>query len=455
MLEDPLVLARLQFALTAATHYLFVALTLGLAPYILVTQLVATLRGDRSRVVAVRFWGGLYLVNYGMGVLSGIVMELQLALNWSGLHEMFGYTFAAPLAVETMTAFFVESTFLGLWVFGWDRMGRWSHLFCFAVVTVTAYSSAWWVLVSNGFLRHPVGFEMVDGVAHLTDPVALVTNPAAVFAFLHVTSGALLVGALVVAAASAHHLLRGNDPHGIFRRGMRFAAVTMTVMPMVVVSFGGAQFQIFGQDPPTSGLTYSAEEIEAIESAGESAFVSAANTTGDAVMMTAWGVMFFLGPVMLLARFGGWLDPRRWLRNRRSPAVTGADVHGGIAVRTPVAALVRLVPSWFRPGRWGLAVLLFSPFLPYLASVGGWVFRETNRQPWVVVHHLTTADAVTPMSPVTALVSFTLFTVAFAVLACVTYWLLVRFTRLGPEGGPLAEPREEERGGTPDPVPTF
>lgn len=447
MFEDPLVLARLQFALTAATHYMFVALTLGLAPYLLGTQLIAILRGDRSRMLSVRFWGGLYLVNYGMGVLSGLVMELQLALNWSGLHEMFGYTFAAPLAIETMTAFFIESTFLGLWIFGWDRMGRWAHLFCFVIVTVTAYTSAWWVLVSNGFLRHPVGFEMVDGVAHLTDPVALMTNPAAVLAFLHVTSGAMLVGALVVAATSAYHLLRGDDPHGIFRRGMRFSAVTMTVMPFVVVSFGGAQFQLFGEDPPTSGLTYTAEEIEAIESTGQSAFVTAANVTGDVVMMSAWGIMFFLGPIMLVAQYAGLLNPRRWfphLLPRLSP---------------PLAAdgrrLGDLLPSWFRPGRWGLAVLLFSPFVPYLASVGGWVFRETNRQPWVVVHHLTTADAVTPMSPGAALVSFTLFTVAFAVLAAVTYWLLVRFARRGPEGGPLAERREEEPRESATPVHTF
>lgn len=445
MFDDPLVLARLQFALTAATHYLFVALTLGLAPYILGTQLVAALRGDRSRMVAVRFWGGLYLVNYGMGVLSGLVMELQLAVNWSGLQETFGYTFAAPLAVETMTAFFVESTFLGLWIFGWDRMGRWAHLFCFAVVTVTAYSSAWWVLVSNGFLRRPVGFEIVEGVAHLTDPVAMVTNPASVLAFLHVVSGALLVGALVVAAASAHHLLRGNDPHGVFRRGMGFAAVTMTVMPMVVVGFGGAQFPLFGQDPPTSGLTYTAEQIEAVEAAGPGALVSAANTAGEAVMMTAWVVMFLLGPVMLLARYGGPLNPRRWFR-RGGPAVPGGAARPGPS---------RLVPSWFRPGRWGLALLLFSPFLPYLASVGGWVYRETNRQPWVVVHHLTTADAVTPLSPGAAAVSFTLFTVAFAVLACVTYWLLFRYARRGPEGGPLAERREEGRPEAPDPVHTF
>lgn len=412
MFEDPLLLARLQFALTAATHYMFVALTLGLAPYILTTQLVATLRGDRSRMTAVRFWGGLYLVNYGMGVLSGLVMELQLALNWSGLHGMFGYTFAAPLALETMTAFFVESTFLGLWIFGWDRMGRWAHLFCFAVVTATAYASAWWVLVSNGFLRNPVGFEMVDGVAHLTDPVALMTNPAAVLAFGHIVTGSLLVGALVVAATSAYHLVRRDDGHGVFRRGIRYATLVMCTVPIPVAAFGGVQFGLFGQDPPTSGLTHTADEIAAIEAANPGGpLLEAANTAGDLVMMTSWSLMFLLGPLMLLAWPLGGLD--RW--------------------------------------RWFLAPFVVTPFLPYLASVGGWVFRETNRQPWTVVHHLTTAEAVTPMSPAAAAVSFGFFTAAFAALASVTYWLLVRYARRGPEGGPLAEQRTEPPEGPADP----
>ncbi|MFI6574265.1 cytochrome ubiquinol oxidase subunit I [Nocardiopsis sp. NPDC050513] len=402
MFEDPLLLARLQFALTAATHYMFVALTLGLAPYILVTQAVAAVRGDRSRMAAVRFWGGLYLVNYGMGVLSGLVMELQLGLNWSGLQEVFGYSFAAPIAVETMTAFFVESTFLGLWVFGWDRMGRWAHLACFAVVTATAYASAWWVLVANGFLRHPVGFEMVDGTAHLADPAALLANPAAAMAFGHVVTGATLVGALVVAAVSAYHLARRNDPHGIFRRGVRYAAITVTLLVLPVAAFGGLQFEYFGEAPPTSGLTYSAEEIAAVEAAAEGGGAEVAGLAGETTMILAWTLIALIGPLMLLAWPFGGLD--RW--------------------------------------RWFLAPLVAAPVLPYAASVGGWVFRETNRQPWVVVHHLTTADAMTPLSPGAALVSFSLFTAAFAVLAPVTCWLLVRYARRGPDGGPLAERRE-------------
>ncbi|CAL9552215.1 hypothetical protein SUDANB121_04478 [Nocardiopsis dassonvillei] len=419
MFDDPLLLARLQFAFTAATHFMFVALTLGLAPYILVAQLRATLSGDRERMSAVRFWGGIYLVNYGMGVLSGLVMELQLALNWSGLQEMYGYSFGAPLALETMTAFFIESTFLGLWIFGWDRMGRWAHLACFAVVTATAYLSAWWVLVSNGFLRNPVGFEMVDGVAHLTDPVALMTNPAATMAFGHIVTGSLLVGAAVVIATSAYHLRRGNDPQRMFSRGIGYGVLVMCLLPIPVAAFGGVQFGLLGQDPPTSGRTYTSAEIEAIEAAG-SGVHPAVGTTAEVFMVGLWSLMFLLGPVLLL----GWVIARLSRNARRM--------------------------------RWALYPLAALPFLPYLASVGGWVFRETNRQPWTVVHHLTTADAVTPMSPAAAAVSFGLFTVAFAALAATTWWLLVGFARRGPEGGPLAERRDDRpAAASASPVPTF
>ncbi|MDA8371735.1 MAG: cytochrome ubiquinol oxidase subunit I [Nocardiopsaceae bacterium] len=405
MLDDPLLLARLQFALTAGTHYLFVAFTLGLAPLILLSQLSATLRRDEARMRAVRFWGGLYVVNYGMGVLSGLVMELQLATNWSGLNDMFGYAFAAPLAVETMGAFFIESTFLGLWIFGWDRMGRWAHLTCFAVVTATAYASAYWVLVANGFLKYPVGVEIEDGVAVLTDPVALMTNPSTLMAFAHVVTSTLLVGGLVVAAVSAYHLAHRNDPDRMFSRGIRRAAVVLGAAVIPTVVTGGTQFSLFGQDPPTSGLTYTPAEIAAIEDGyGAAPAASAISLTGEAVMMTAWTLISLIPLLMLLM----------WL--------------------------IRRLDRW----RWFHWLLVFSPFLAYAASTGGWVFREVGRQPWTVTHHLTTADAVTDMSPGLAVVSFSLFTAAFAVLACVTYWLLVRFARRGPESGPLVPAAEPE-----------
>ncbi len=397
MFDDPLLWARLQFALTAGTHYTFVAFTLGMAALILAAQFSAVLRRDGARLAAVRFWGGLYVVNYGMGVLSGLVMEVQLALNWNGLNDVFGHVFSAPLAVETVAAFFTESTFLGLWIFGGDRMNRWLHLACFGVVTLTAYLSAFWVLVSNGFLKNPVGFEMRDGVAVLTDPAALVTNPSALLAFGHVAVSALLVGGLVMAGVSAYHLRRGNDPDGMFRRGVRRGVLVASLALFPTAAVGGAQYPLLVDAPPTSGTTLDAAEIERIEAAA-SGVVHGLAGTGNAVMTLCWTVFLCVLPLALLAWPLRGLDRWRWLQ-------------------------------------WLLPVL---PVLSLLAGVGGWLYRELGRQPWAVRHHMTTAEAVTELSPGLALLSFVLFTGAFAVLAGITGWLLVRFARRGPEGGPLA-----------------
>ncbi|ASU85956.1 cytochrome ubiquinol oxidase subunit I [Nocardiopsis gilva YIM 90087] len=401
MLDDPLQLARLQFALTAATHYMFVAFTLGLAPYVLFSQLSATLRRDEARMRAVRFWGGLYVVNYAMGILSGLVMELQLALNWQGLGEVFGYAFGAPLAVETMAAFFVESTFLGLWIFGWDRMGRWAHWGCFLVVTATAYASAYWVLVANGFLKWPAGFAIEDGVAVIDDAWVLVANPSALMGFAHVVMSTMLVGGAVIIATSAYHLRRRNDPDRMYHRSIRHGVVLLMIGLIPTVISGGVQFTLLGKEPPTSGATYSAAEIAAIEQGhGDGSSAQVFGGLGLALMMLAWSLL------------------------------------ACVCILTALVWLVGRLDRW----RWHLRLLAFVPVLPYAASVGGWVFRETERQPWVVRHHLTTADAMTDMSPLMAGVSFTFFTVAFALLGTVTAWLLIRLARRGPDASPLAAP---------------
>lgn len=399
MSDASLDLLRLQFALTAGIHYLFVALTLGLAPFVLCVQARAVWTGDAARMRAVRFWGGLYVIGYGTGVLSGLVMETQLALNWSGLNRVFGSVVAAPLAIETAAAFFVESAFLGLWVFGWDRMGRWAHLGCFAVVTGTAYLSAFWVMAANGLLRNPVGFEMRGGEAVLTDPLAVAFNPSGLLGFAHTAVTALFVGGLFVAAVSAHHLLRGTDEDGVFRRGVRTGLVLVMAAIAPVAVTGGTQFRFTEGPTPTTGLTYDEAGVAAVEAAWEPSYGWVWDVAGG-TMTVVWEL------VVLLCLVGA------------------------------VAWIARGLDRW----RWFLWVLVFSPVLPWAASVGGWVYRELGRQPWTVTHHLTTAEAVTPMSAGAAVVSLCVFVSAYALLAGATAWWLVRVARLGVGRGPLREP---------------
>ncbi|MEV5830158.1 cytochrome ubiquinol oxidase subunit I [Spirillospora sp. NPDC052242] len=401
-MDDPLMLARVQFALTAGSHFLFVALTLGLATLVALMQTVATLRGGRRGAAVesrmVRFWGQLYVINYAVGIVTGLVMELQLGLNWAGMSRVTGGVFGAPLALETIGAFFIESTFLGLWIFGWDRLNRWVHLGAIWVVTLTAYASAYFVLVANGWMQRPVGFELVGGEARLTDVGALLTNPTALLAFGHVLFGGLLTAGFFMAGVSGWHLLRRTAEVEFFRRSMRVGLVTVLVALYPVVMFGGVQFRYL---QPTKGGGGDADAAVAEFTArfGPDEYMAPGLAgAGEAVMVMMWSLMHLVAIVALVKVWFG-----RWL-------VRGRVFH---------------------------VVMIVSVPLPYVAMLAGWVFREVGRQPWAVYGVLKTEDALSDVGSGTLTVSFAAFTVLFAVLVAVNVWLLARFARRGPEGASL------------------
>ncbi|WP_428993810.1 cytochrome ubiquinol oxidase subunit I [Actinomadura verrucosospora] len=378
---------------------MFVALTLGLATLVALMQTRATLSGSAVHARMTRFWGQLYVVNYAVGIVTGLVMEFQFGLNWAGMSRMTGGVFGAPLALETIGAFFVEATFLGLWIFGWDRLNRWVHLALIWVVTLTAYLSAYFVLVANGWLQRPVGYEMRDGAARLTDAGALLGNPTAVLAFGHVLFGGLLTAGFFMAGVSGYHLLRRTAEVEFFRRSMRIGLVTVIASVMPVVIVGGMQYQYL-QPTKTGG--------------------------GDAAGAVA----------RFTARFG----PDDYM----PPGMAGAAeaVMEGIWSLMLLLALVALVKVWW--GRWLVrgrvfhVVMICAVPLPYVAMLAGWVFREVGRQPWMVYGVLKTRDALSPgVGSGTITVSFVVFTALFAVLVAVNAWLLARFARRGPDGAAL------------------
>jgi cytochrome d ubiquinol oxidase subunit I len=404
---DPLMLARVQFAVTAGTHFLFVALTLGLATLVALTQTRATVSGGAVHARMVRFWGQLYVINYAVGIVTGLVMEFQFGLNWSGLSRVSGSVFGAPLALETIVAFFVESTFLGLWIFGWDRLNRWVHLALIWVVTLTAYLSAYFVLVANGWLQRPVGFEMVDGTARLTDAGALLANPTALLAFFHIVFGGLLTAGFFMAGVSGFHLLRRTAEVEFFRRSMRIGLATVIVSVMPVVMFGGMQFQ-YTQPTKTGGDGAAAAVADFTARFGPGDYLAPGLAgAGEALMVTMWSLMMLVAMVALVKfPFGRWL-------------VRGRVFH---------VLMIAAVP------------------LPYVAMISGWVFREVGRQPWMVYGVLKTEDALSPgVGAGTVAVSFAVFSVLFAALFGVNGWLLGRFARRGPDGAGLGAPPPAER----------
>ncbi|PZF79435.1 cytochrome ubiquinol oxidase subunit I [Jiangella anatolica] len=400
---DVLDLSRLQFASTAIFHFLFVVLTLGLAPVVAFFQTRWAISGAEVHERLTRYWGQLYVVNYAMGIVVGLAMEFQFGLHWSGLMTFAGDVFGAPLATETLVAFFLESTFLGLWIFGWGRLNRWVHTTLIWLVVLTAYLSAYWVMVANGFLQDPVGHVVENGVARIDDLGALLTNPQAVGALLHIVPVCLLTGSVVMVGICSWHFLRGTPDVDFFRRSLRVAVVVGAVAAVFAVGNGFAQFGHLteGKELALGG--------SAAERAQFQAEMEALHGPGDWTPPTwisfAWPLMEISGTLYMLLFLGLLLF---LIKN----------------------AFDRARPAWLR--RFWHRFHVWTLPWPFVVVACGWLLREVGRQPWVVYGELTTADAVSSHSAATVLTSLLVFGALFATLAVLDWWLIARLARRGP-----------------------
>ncbi|GAA4192059.1 cytochrome ubiquinol oxidase subunit I [Streptosporangium oxazolinicum] len=371
---DVLDLARTQFAVTGSLHFLFVVLTLGLAPLIAIMHTRYAVTGRPVHERATRFWGQIYVINYALGILTGLVMEFQFGMNWSGLSHYAGDIFGAPLAIETLGAFFLESTFLGLWIFGWHRLPRWLHVACIWVVTLTAYVSAFWIMAANSFLQNPAGAVERDGHLVLTDFGALLTNPTLTMALPHVIGAGLWTGGFVVMGASAYQLFRRTAEREFFTSSLRTGVITSLIGSLITVGFGYAQFSPISQFQPGKF------DDGGLAGLGLGFMI----TIGQLIQLL---ILFVLAPTVY------------WL------------------------------PRW----RWTHPVLMALTPLPFVAAILGWLARESGRQPWMVNGKLTVADAMSPgLTPGMVTVSLIAFGGVLALLAVIDYVLIARTVRRGP-----------------------
>ncbi|WP_346349009.1 cytochrome ubiquinol oxidase subunit I [Rhizohabitans arisaemae] len=394
-------LARLQFALTTSFHFLFVTLTLGLAPLVAIMHTRYVLTGKQIFERMTKFWGQIYVINYALGIVVGLVLEFQFGLNWSGLAYFAGDVFGPPLAMETLTAFFIESTLLGVWIFGWGRLNKVVHLLAFWLVTITAYASAYWIMMANGFLQNPVGHVISDGVARITDLGALLTNPAGLNALYHVVAGSLVAGGLFVGGVSAWHFLRRTEEVEFHRRSMRLGLIVFGLAAFMVVGLGYTQLDFLeGTQPLKYASIWRGEDLNQLQ-----AEMAAKYGPGDYIPPSwiggAFTAMYIVGT---LCEYLFWLPP------------------------------LLLVRNFLERRRILLRIFVFLVPLPFIAMIGGWLVREVGRQPWLVYGHLTVADAVGSVSTGVVLTSLILFTATFAVLAVVDYLLIARVARRGPDG---------------------
>jgi cytochrome d ubiquinol oxidase subunit I len=400
---DPLLIARLQFATTTSIHFLFVLVTLGLVTLLVGLQTAWVVTGNPVYERLTRFWGQLYVINYVLGIATGLVMEFQFGLNWSGLSRYVGNVFGIPLAIETLVAFFLESTFLGMWIFGWHRLRRGVHLALLWGVALTAYASAFWVMVANSWLQNPVGYEERDGVAHLTDFGALFGNPTLGMALGHVLSAALLTGGMLMAAVSAYHLIRHTPDFALFRTSLRIGLVTAALAITLVMGFGFAQFVPVNEVQPTKFN----------------------GGPGRDALIAEW-----------TARFGpGDYTP---------PVLADVGLGFMILIGFTLGCLWLLLPLLWRDAiirlRFPLWLVLLALPLPFVAALLGWIAREVGRQPWAAYGLLPTEQAVSPVGTPVLLASLLGFTSLLGTLAVANWVLIARHAARGAADPALGRP---------------
>jgi cytochrome bd ubiquinol oxidase subunit I len=439
-------LARLQFATTSLYHFLFVPLTLGLAPLVAVMQtLWYRGRGEHWLRLA-RFFGTLMLINFAIGVATGLVQEFQFGMNWSIYSEFVGDVFGAPLAIEGLAAFFLESTFLGLWVFGWDRLSKRLHLATIWLLALGTWASAFFIIAANSWMQRPVGSVVKDGRAELTDVWALMANRLGIVAFTHVVLVGLTTAAVVVFGIACWHLVRVRNRE-LFLPAAKLALVVGVPISALNLAIGShlgvvitdyqpmkiaateaqwdtckpcafSLFQIggFAEDDQTPAFSIQIPKLLSLLATG--------SPDGEVQGLTPLQISSEAeyGP-------GDYIPPVRttyW--SMRIMAYAGTLVFFVLA-----ACAFFLWRGTFESRRWLLWAGVLTIPLPYVAALAGWVLTEVGRQPWIVWGLLKTVDANSPsVSTTTIAFSLGVFAALYGALAVVDVILMRRYARLDP-----------------------
>jgi cytochrome bd ubiquinol oxidase subunit I len=439
-------IARWQFGITTVYHFLFVPITIGLSFLVAGLQTAWVRSGDERWLKLTKFYGKLFLINLAMGVVTGIVQEFQFGMNWSDYSRFVGDIFGAPLAIEALVAFFLESTFVGLWIFGWDRLPARLHLLTIWATATGTMLSAYFILAANSWMQNPVGFHLNPAThrAELTNFGAVLTNKVVLITFPHTLAGAFLTAGALVLAVAVWHLVRrpGSPDTAAFRSATRLGAWTTLVSAVALTITGDIQGKIMTDVQPMKMAAAEALYTTAQPASFSIFTIGTLSGSRELFSIRVPGLLSFLATGDFHGRVEGIDDIRAQYQ-----ASYGA---GGYTPIIPVtywtfrlmigvgmlAALGALWALWAtRRGRTptGRALARTAPLLPLLPLLGnsfGWIFTEMGRQPWLVFGQLRTAAGVSPsVSAGEVLTSLIVFTVLYGALAVVEVHLLLRYAR--------------------------
>jgi cytochrome bd ubiquinol oxidase subunit I len=435
-------LARIQFAFTSVNHFFFVPVTIGLAFLTALLQTAWYRSRQEQYLRLTRFFGTLLVINVAIGVVTGLVQEFEFGMNWGQYSRVVGNVFGAPLAMEGLAAFFLESTFLGLWLFGWDRLSRRVHLATIWLVALGSILSAAFILAANSWMQHPVGYVMVNGKPQLTDIWAVFTNPVFVWGYTKVIFAALTTGAVVMLAVSAWQLRHGGD-RGVFTRSAVMSLIVL--LPAILLTMG------VGDELGVIEAKYQPMKIAAAEaqwSNCQPCSFSLFQIGGGNNDQTPTEIISVPHLLSLLAtnHWNGAVTGLTALQQQYTKQFGPGNYvpnvfiqYWGMRVMAYLAVLVLLIALW---GLWlshrkalvtspvFLRVAVWAAVLPFLMNTAGWFLTESGRQPWIVQGILLTKNGISPTVSVTWLwISLIGFILLYGTLGTVDFLLMLRYSR--------------------------
>jgi len=438
---DPLLLARWQFGITTVYHFIFVPITLGLSVLVAIMQTFYYKTGHEDYKKLTLFFGKLFVILFTLGVVTGIVQEFQFGMNWSGYSRFVGDIFGVPLAIEALTAFFIESTFIGLWLFGWDKLSKGLHLLCIWLVAFASSLSAVWILIANAWMQVPVGYVLRNNRAELSDFIAIMLNERALAQIPHTIIAGFVTGGLFVLGISAWNLLHKHRTE-MFVKSARIALVFSAVAALATATTGHTQAQdTVKLQPMKLAAMEGLWESEAPAGMSMFAIHDSENMTSRRELRLPY-MLSILAHNNLTEEVQGMRELQKEYEAEYGP---GNYIPPVAIVYWSFRVMVGLGTLFIALGIWGLVIwwkgklatsrlylrtCMVMLFMPFLANTAGWMVAEMGRQPWVVYGLLRTEDGVSPIVSSSMIwISMTAFTLVYGFLAALGFYLVHRFAR--------------------------
>ena len=439
-------LARWQFAITTVYHFLFVPITIGMAFLVAGLQTAWYRTGKLKYLRATKFFGKLFLINFAIGVVTGIVQEFQFGMNWSSYSRFVGDIFGAPLAMEGLLAFFLESTFLGLWIFGWDRLPKKLHLASIWLAATGTLLSAYFILAANAWMQHPVGYilNVEKGRAELVDIKAVLTQKTALATFFHTIPSAVFTAGAFIAGISAYLIIKRKDLE-MSRSTFKMGAITMLISFVLVSVSGDLTARIMTEQQPMKMAA--AEALYDSQASAPFSLLTIGTLDGSKSVFQI-GIPSVLS-FMSTGNFDGVVEGVNDLEAKYDEQFGSGDYTPNVPLAYwsfrlmigfgAIGALFALLALWQMrkggtpTGKWFAPAMISLPFLPLLANSFGWIFTETARQPWAVFGLIKTENGVSAVVSAGA-VLFTMitFTLLYGVLAFIEVGLTLKVIKNGP-----------------------